>query len=123
MQTTRWRLFGAAAMYAAVSLALTSCATTPVSLSASTIPITSNDIVTAIGPASGSAWGGMLLFIPLSPGRQLEPALERALKSSGGDALVNVKVEFKTYFLFVGIIHKTEVYGTAVKVKKGGALR
>jgi hypothetical protein len=106
-----------------ISLVLVGCATFPVALAPSSRPITANDTVTEIGPASGSAFGGIVFGIPFGELRQVGPALQRALKSSGGDALIEVAVEYKTYNLLIGTLMRTSVYGTAVKIQKGGATR
>ena len=100
---------------------LTSCMTSPVSISPSSHYISAKDVVTDIGPAAGSAWSGQILFFPFGAGHMIEPAVNRALKATGADALVDVRVESHTYFFLIIIIHRTEVYGRAVKIIRGGA--
>ncbi|OQX51847.1 MAG: hypothetical protein B5M53_10175 [Candidatus Cloacimonas sp. 4484_209] len=100
------------------------CMAAPVSLSGPTHPITANDTYTEIGPAEGSAWNAFILgIIPigeLSPARK---AVDRALASSGGDALINTTIDQRWYMLgFLNLYH-TKVKGTAVKIQKGGAVR
>lgn len=113
-----------AAILSLALLLLTGCMTTPVSIAPSTTPITSNDLVTEIGPASGSSWGGFVFpFFLIGGGHMIQPALDRALKKTGADALVDVKVETHSYFFLLVTLHRTEVYGTAVKITKGGAVK
>lgn len=113
----------AASAFALFSLLpfLTSCITSPVSIAPSSHYISSKDVVTDIGPASGSAWSGQILFFPFGAGHMIEPAVNRALKATGADALVDVRVESHTYFFLIIIVHRTEVYGRAVKIIRGGA--
>ncbi|MEK7858164.1 MAG: hypothetical protein AAB320_03400 [Elusimicrobiota bacterium] len=110
-----------AGLIAAGSLFLMGCMTYPLTISPSTKPITANDIVTEIGPASGSAWYTIIMGLPVGEQHQVGPALKRALESSGGDALIEVKMEYHTYNLMFATILRTDIYGTAVKIKKGGA--
>ena len=98
---------------------LAACVTVPVALAPSNTYIGPNDVVTEIGPASGSAWGGTILGLPTGEIHQMEGAIKRALSSSGGDALIGVTVDFKTYNFFVATLMQTNVRGTAVKIKKG----
>lgn len=106
-----------------LALALTGCYTMGVSLSDSTRPITSNDTVTEIGPASGSAWTIAPLGLPIGEPKQVGNALSRALSSSGGDALIEPKVDYQQINLGIVMLMRTHVYGIAVKIKKGGAVR
>lgn len=99
---------------------VTACMTSPVSIAPSSHYISSKDVVTDIGPAAGSAYSGTILFFPFGPGRMIQPALDRALKATGADALTDVRVESHTYFFFLINVHRTEVYGRAVKIIRGG---
>lgn len=116
-------LCSAVAMIVAGSLAIMGCMTIPVALTGQTTYIAPDDLVTEIGPASGSSFGGIVFGLPMGEGQQMGKALERALSSSGGDALVECKVDYKTYNLFFAYLTRTAVYGKAVKVKKGGRAR
>lgn len=111
------------ALMLAGALALTGCMTYPLTVSPSTRPITANDAVTEIGPANGSAWTTILFGMPLGEQHQVGPALKRALESSGGDALIEVKMEYHVYNFLLFTVLRTDIYGTAVKIKKGGASR
>lgn len=110
-----------AGLIAAGSLFLMGCMTYPLAIAPSTKPITANDIVTEIGPANGSAWYTVVFGIPVGEQHQVGPALKRALESSGGDALIEVKMEYHSYNLGPVVLLRTDIYGTAVKIKKGGA--
>ena len=113
-------IVGVAVMMAG-ALALTGCMTYPLTISPSTKPITANDTVTEIGPANGSAWSTIVLGMPIGEPHQVGPALARALASSGGDALIEAKMEYHTYNFLLVTVLRTDIYGTAVKIKKGGA--
>lgn len=113
-------LTATAALMSAAVMALAGCITSPASLSPSTVPITTDDAVTQMGPAGDSACGMSFLFFQVGQSHQVDRALQKALKASGADALIEVKVEASSYF---GIVYCTEVYGTAVKLKRGGAVK
>ncbi|MBI3553428.1 MAG: hypothetical protein HY077_13110 [Elusimicrobia bacterium] len=113
------QLFAVLALGASVVLA--GCMVYPVSVSPSSHYIGPNDTVTEIGPANGSAFCVMPLGIPICEPHQMGPAIDAALKSSGGDALLNVRVDFHSYNLMFVVILRTDVYGTAAKIRKGGS--
>ncbi|MFH2204347.1 MAG: hypothetical protein ABIJ96_14615 [Elusimicrobiota bacterium] len=104
----------------AVAAFLASCTTMPVSLSPSSTYIAPNDTVTEVGPVSGSAFTVFIFGLPIGEQEQIAPALKRALKSSGSDAIIEVKTEFKTYNFMLFHVFRTRVYGTGVKIQKGG---
>ncbi len=99
------------------------CTTTPISLSPSSTYIHPDDVVTEIGPVSGSAWATFFVGIPMGEQRQIGPALRRALKKSGADAIIECKTEFKTYNFYIFTVLRTNIYGTGVKIKKGARRR
>jgi len=106
------------------TVGLLGCMAMPAGLTGSTYPITANDSYTEIGPASGSAWGVNILGIPVGELSPAKKAIERALTSSGGDALINnTTMESRMFFLWFVTIYQTKVNGTAVKIQKGGARR
>lgn len=118
MTTVKTAFLGLCAM---ALLATTACSTC-VGIAPSTTPITENDSYVTIGKAKGTCSGYIWLFIPTYPDNQSEIARNDALKSSGGDALIEVTEEYKftTFLLFTKV--KTTVEGTAIKIKRGGAL-
>ena len=110
----------------AASLAmLASACSTCVGISPSTTPITENDTyvqIGATGKAKGTSTGVVWFIVPTFPDNQSELAKADALKNSGGDALIEVTEEYKvSCFLFVTYV-TTTVQGTAIKIKRGGAL-
>ena len=116
----KFMVLGRGLIVGVLALAVSGCMTYPISLSGTSTYIGGNDRVTEIGPASGSAFGGVVFGLPIGEPNQVGNALKRALKSSGGDALIEVKVEYKIYNLMIGTLMRTKVYGTAVKVRKRG---
>lgn len=105
---------------AAVLLATAACSTC-VGIAPSTTPITENDSYVAIGKAKGTATGVVWFIIPTFPDNQSELARNDAIKSSGGDALIEVTEEYRVAtFIFFSYV-KTTVRGTAIKIKRGGA--
>lgn len=109
------------AVYALGGLVLLTAASGCMSMGAaiapSTTPITDSMTVTQIGPASGSSWGFMLFGIPLSEAGHRK-AVQRALASSGADALIEVVSDNKMYYLFIITLYQVRVEGTAVKLSR-----
>jgi hypothetical protein len=110
------------ALSAAAMALLVSACSTCVGISPSTTPITENDSYVVIGKAKGTSSGVVWFIVPTFPDNQSELARNDALKSSGADALIEVTEEYRvsTFLLFSFV--KTTVQGTAVKIKRGGAL-
>lgn len=103
------------ALCAAASLLTVGCISQPVGLSASSEPLIPGSYV-EVGPAKGTFNTVVVMGIPASePGSPGQKALERALESSGGDALVKVSVDSKLYNCGVAVLAQTEVTGTAVR--------
>jgi hypothetical protein len=103
-------------------LLLEACCGGITGIAPSTTPITSNDTYTVIGPASGSSFGMNVTFFPINEPNPSTRARERALKSSGGDALIEVVEDFHTVnIVFIIFFYWTNVRGTAVKIQRGGA--
>ena len=106
---------------AAIGLLAQACSTC-VGISPSTTPITENDSYVIIGKAKGTSSGIVWLIVPKFPDNQSELARNDALKSSGADALIEVTEEYRVCsFLLLSTV-KTTVQGTAIKIKRGGAL-
>ncbi len=92
-------------------------------LAACSTPITEDDSYTEIGPVTSYSWGCLLGgILPLSENNPSKKCLNRALRKSGGDALVEVSED--TMFIFIPYVYpyRTRLQGTAVKVERGGAI-
>lgn len=102
-----------------VPLILAGCMTMGSGIAPSTAPITADDSYTEIGPAAGSAWGIHIMgLLPISESGT-DIAVNRALTSSGGDALINVTMDNSVYMLMVVNLYRTRVEGTAIKLQRG----
>ena len=110
---------GRSILVGVLALVMSGCMTYPISLAASSTYITSNDTVTEIGPTSGSAFGGIIMGLPIGEPNQVQNALKRAKKKVGADGIIEVAVEYKLYNFMVGTLMRTKVYGTAVKIRRG----
>jgi hypothetical protein len=110
-------LFAAAALAASV---LAGCSTV-VGISPSTTPITEKDTYTVIGKAKGTSRGIVWFIVPTFPDHQSRDARDNALKSSGGDALIEVTEEYHTSCFLIFSFVCTTVEGTAIKFQREGA--
>ncbi len=109
------RLVGVAAV-CLVAVLVSGCMTAPSGVAASTKPL-AQDGYTSIGPTEGRAVGVYLLgLIPLSEPYPARAAVDRAIRQGGGDALVDVTVDYMTIMIppFVNVMITT-ANGTAVK--------
>ena len=107
---------GAFIVLAAFSVSTAGCVGSAAGIAPSTTPITARDSYVELGPATGSAWGGNILFIfPMGAG-DTSTAIERALEASGGDALINVTLENRGYFFLVAMLSRVKVNGIAIKM-------
>jgi hypothetical protein len=94
------------------------CMAMPAGLSPSSEPLDPSGY-TEIGPASGSFTSIAIMGFPVSePGSPGLKALARAEKASGGDALVRLSIDTKTYPCGPVTIIQTEVSGTGVRKLK-----
>jgi hypothetical protein len=99
-------------------LLLSSCITTPVSVTSSTTPVHDKKVAANYGPVQGShrAWSVFGLWMIGRP--DIDEAIQDALQQKGGDALINVTCYEKTaWFLFVSM-HTVVVEGEAVSFNK-----
>ena len=72
-----------------------------------------------LGEASGTSLGMMLLFcVPVGSNERYFRAYNDALKSLGGDVIINPQVRDQWYFTPVGNVFKCTVSGTVVKNKE-----
>ena len=110
------------AVSAAALALLASACSTCVGIAPSTTPITENDSYVKIGKAKGTSSGIVWFIVPTFPDNQSELARNDALNSSGADALIEVTEEYKVSTFLLFSVVKTTVEGTAIKIKRGGAL-
>ena len=106
---------------AAALMSLCPACSTCVGISPATTPITENDSYVVIGKAKGTSSGVVWFIIPTFPDNQSEIARDEAIKSSGGDALIEVTEEYRVSTFIIFSVVKTTVQGTAIKIKRGGA--
>jgi len=103
-------------------LALLPACTTVVGISPSTTPITSEDSYTVIGAVKGRSTGVIWFFIPTMPDTPSRNARDNAIASKQADGLIEVTEEYTTLSFFIVTFVWTTVEGTAIKIKRGGAL-
>jgi hypothetical protein len=93
------------------------CAHYPAGLAPSTRPLDGKEY-DIIGPAKGSdSRVSLLAILPITPYNDTRDAVADALKSSGGDALINVTVEHVVRYWILWSNRKTLVYGDAIKFR------
>ncbi|MFZ2658091.1 MAG: hypothetical protein WAX69_24375 [Victivallales bacterium] len=107
---------------AVLLLALLPACTTVVGISPSTTPITSEDSYTVIGHVTGRSTGAIWFFIPTMPDTPSKNARDNAIASKGADGLIEVTEEYTSFSLLLVTFVWTTVEGTAIKIKRGGAI-
>jgi hypothetical protein len=71
---------------------------------------------TVIGPSSGSACGFLLLdVIPISINDRTERAYDEAIRKASATALIDTSIVNSWYYALFGVIHCTDVAGTAIR--------
>jgi uncharacterized protein YceK len=106
------------ALFIAVAgLLMSGCATSVVSISPSTTPITGSDRYVKLGYAKGSSHSYWLLFFPFGPPQPSRAARDEAIENGGGNALIEVVEEYHVLSLLAFTITKTTVEGTAIKIE------
>ena len=95
------------------------CITHMSGIAPSTTPISANDTYTTMWKASGSAWGAMLLCVPVFEHDPSRKAVERAVRNGGGNALIEVSQDTLMIYLYYAQIYRTRVEGTAINVTRG----
>lgn len=94
------------------------CSSTAAGITPCTTPITADDTYSVIGPASGRAFAAILYLLPISEKKPAGLARDRAIDSSGGNALIECTEVFSVLSVpFVTFIWTT-CEGTAVKVER-----
>ena len=103
-------------------LLLTGCSSM-ITISPSTTPITENDTYTKLGRTAGSSGGVLIIgMFPIFSNDPAGAARDKAIKSSGGNALIEVAMEENAIPLGIVNIYWTTVEGTAVHVEHGGRI-
>ncbi|NMB65960.1 MAG: hypothetical protein GYA16_13940 [Spirochaetes bacterium] len=93
---------------------LTGCVT-PMGMTASSTPLHNRIIVENLGQAEGSDWSWSLFGL-WSVGRpDMDRAIDEAIASKNGDALINVRWYEKHYYFVLFSITKVIVTGQVIK--------
>lgn len=106
-----------ALLVALVAAPCAGCVAAPVTIAPSTMPLEPGSY-RVLGEAEGSAMGVSIIGIPVAGLRQMGEARDEALKSSGGDALIEVAGDCCTLNLPLVTLYWTTIEGKAVKVEK-----
>lgn len=105
-----------------VAALVTSCITTPVTVTSSTTPIQDKKITVNYGPVQGMSRTWSLFGLWMMGRPDIDKAIQDALKKKGGDALINVTCYEKTAWFFFFAFHYVVVEGEAVSFEnKEGA--
>ncbi len=93
---------------------LTGCVT-PMGMTASSTPLHNRVVVENLGQAEGSDWSWSLLGL-WSMGRpDIDKAINQAIESKNGDALINVRWYEKQYYFVLFSVTKVIVTGQVIK--------
>lgn len=107
----------------AISLLLMTSCSGLVSISPSTTPITEKDTYTKLGYAVGRSYGVLIFFfIPIFSKNPSKNARDSAIKSGGGNALIEVVEETNMLTLILVNIYWTTVEGTAIQLEHKGRI-
>ena len=101
-----------------VAVLVTSCITTPVTVTSSTTPMQDKKITMNYGPVQGMnrTWSLFGLWMIGRP--DIDKAIQDALKKKGGDTLINVTCYEKTAWYFLFSFHWVVVEGEAISFEK-----
>lgn len=104
-------------------LFMSSCITTPMTVTSSTSPLNDRKSWINHGPVQGShrAWSVFGLWMVGRP--DIDLAIQDALKKKGGNALINVTCYEKTAWFFFVSSHTVVIEGEAVSWESGGLKR
>lgn len=103
---------------AMVAVSTTGCLIMPAGHSVSTDPIEDMDRVSVIGNAEGAATTVYLFsFIPIGSLNPTRDAIDDALTSVKGDALIDITVDDHWLFLFAFNFQRVKVHATAVSIE------
>ena len=109
----KWRIYLFSFSIALV-FSLNSCIT-PRGMTSSSTPLQGKKITENLGKAEGSS-GSISILSLYSIGRpDIDIAIEEAVKSKNGDALINVRMYEKTWFFLLVTYSKVIVEGEVIK--------
>lgn len=105
------------------------CQTTMTGITPSSTPITGNDSYTTLGEGRGKSFGFMVVGIPYFEGDLANPrstlsklSLDRAIRDSGGTAMIEVTQDYTTINLSYVQIFYCTTRGTGVNIERNGRL-
>jgi len=98
---------------AAIACVLSGCITHSGGIAAATKPLNPDEI-TVRARASGVSWGVNVLGIPFKQASTAD-ALNEAITTGGADALIQVSVDNRDYFLLLVNLQRIMVEGMSVK--------
>lgn len=101
-----------------VAALVSSCITTPVTVTSSTTPMHDKKIIMNYGPVQGKSRTWSLFGLWMIGRPDIDKAIQDALKKKGGDALINVTCYEKTGWYFLFSFHWVVVEGEAVSYEK-----
>jgi len=107
-----------ALLFLAVMIAaLAGCVTTSAGIAPSTTPLPPDRPYT-VGQESvrGSAWGFILLGLPITGPQPTKTARDRALAKNNADALIDCAADTRVYQFILFAVMRTTVEGKAVKL-------
>ncbi len=82
------------------------------------IPTTASTPYTVVGEGKGSATGLMLFgLIPIGQNERFVRAYDAAVKSKGGDALIDPVIKENWFWAYVLDGYNTQISGTVIKYK------
>ena len=93
---------------------LTGCITQSAGVAPSTMPLAA-DGYDRMEKADGVSWGVNILGLLALKQARTSSALDRAIRKGGGDALVEVSVDNRAYFLILLNLQRIRVEGRGVK--------
>ena len=93
--------------------ALSGCVTYSAGVASSTRPLTPGEY-TVLNTTQGTSWGINFLGLPLKQSRT-SAALAEAIKDSGGDSLIQVAVDNRSYGLLILYLQRVKVEGLGVR--------
>jgi len=109
-------------LMASACVLIAGCMTSPGGIAPSTVPITSKDAYTIIKTDASASDGAVtILGIPLKTCSSYD-ALQTAKQAYGADALINVTLENKSYWITILPIvtySKISIRGDAIKFNRG----
>ncbi|MEJ5360793.1 MAG: hypothetical protein WHV26_01925 [Spirochaetota bacterium] len=97
-----------------ITAVITSCVT-PMGMTSSSTPLYNKTITENLGQAEGSDWSWSLLGLWSIGKPDMDKAINNAIASKNGDALINVRWYEKHYYFVLFSITKVIVTGQVVK--------